>query len=75
MVPSYHMEAIMDTTKSSRDIRPGWLTGRKQIADYTGLNPRTISRLLAHGRIPHKRIGHKLVMVRITDLDAALVAM
>jgi excisionase family DNA binding protein len=53
-------------------IRPGWLTGRKQIGTYTGLHPRTVSRLLADGRIPHKRLGHKLVMVRISDLDAAL---
>jgi excisionase family DNA binding protein len=57
---------------ASKEIKPGWLTGRAQISTYTGLHPRTISRLLAHGRIPHKRIGHKLVMCRVTDLDAAL---
>jgi excisionase family DNA binding protein len=57
---------------ADRNIRPGWLTGRQQISSYTGLHPRTISRLLAQGRIPHKRLGHKLIMVRVTDLDQAL---
>ncbi len=55
-----------------KEIRPGWLTGRKQISTYTGLHPRTISRLLADGRLPAKRIGHKLIMIRVADLDTAL---
>ena len=57
---------------TSDTIRPGWLTGRKQISQYTGLNPRTVTRLLADGRIPHKRLGHRIVMVRVVDLDQAL---
>ncbi len=53
-------------------IKPGWLTGRKAISQYCGLSPRTISRLLADGQIPHRRLGHKLVMTRTEDLDKAL---
>ncbi len=56
-----------------RDIRPGWLTGRDQIAQYTGWSKRTTSRMLADGKIPHRRLSHKLVMVRVQDLDAALI--
>ena len=57
-----------------REIKPGWLTGREQIAQYTGWSKRTASRMLASGKIPHRRLGHKLVMVRVVDLDAALQA-
>ncbi len=56
-----------------KEIRPGWLTGRDQISAYTGLSKRTVSRLLADGKIPHRRLGHKLVIVRISDLDRALM--
>lgn len=55
-----------------KDIKPGWLTGREQVASYTGLSKRTVSRLMKDGRIPHRRLGYKLVMVRVADLDAAL---
>ena len=56
-------------------INPGWLTGRTQLHKYTGLSPRTISRLMAEGQIPHRRLSHKLVMFRITDVDRALASL
>ena len=62
----------MTTATRERTVKPGWLTGREQIRGYTGMSKRTISRLMAEGKIPCRRIGHRLVMVRISDLDRAL---
>ena len=65
----------MTATMRERTIKPGWLTGRNQISQYTGHSKRTISRLIAEGKIPCKRLGHRLVMIRISELDAALERM
>lgn len=59
----------MDKSRSE-NIKQGWLTGRQQIGAYTGWSKRTVSRML--DKIPHKRLGHKLVMVKVVDLDRAL---
>ncbi len=59
-------------TEKKPEVKPAWLTGRAQIGQHTGWSKRTVSRMLHDGIIPHKRLGHKLVMVRIADLDAAL---
>ena len=41
-------------------------------AEYLGVAPRTIRRLIAAGRLPAYRVSHKLVRVRLRDLDALL---
>ena len=58
--------------KQSSPIQPGWLSGRKQLSDYCGLSPRTLSRWIKEGKIPHKRVGHKIILFRIRDIDRAL---
>lgn len=55
-----------------REIKPGWLTGREQIAAYTGWSKRTVSRELKNGKFPFRRHSKKLIMVKVSDLDAAL---
>ena len=56
-------------------IAPAWLTGRKQLAAYTGMAPRTISRMMAEGKIPHRRLNAKSVLFRVQDVDRVLAGM
>jgi len=53
-------------------IERKYLHGRKELSAYTGIGTRTISRLMVEGKIPYKRIGHNMVIFRISEVDAAL---
>lgn len=59
----------------NREIQPGWLTGRKQISQYCGYSTRKVSREIAAGNIPFKRPNHKVLMVRVADLDNYLAGL
>ena len=59
----------------STQLKAGWLHGRKQLAAYTGVSPRTISRWMVEGKIPHRRLSAKSVLFRVRDIDRALADM
>jgi|GEM_PF-1988448 len=50
----------------------GWLRGIPALSAYCGLSRRTISRMLAEGKLPHRRLGHRSVIFRIRDIDRTL---
>ena len=53
----------------------GWLKGVKQVAQYTGVSPRTISRWIAEGRLPHRKLSGRLILFRRQDVDRAIERM
>jgi predicted DNA-binding transcriptional regulator AlpA len=55
-----------------KETQPGWLHGREALARWCGLAPRTISRLMAEGKLPHRRLSKRCVIFRIADVDRAL---
>lgn len=54
------------TTRRLRDIT--------EAADYLGVNPRTIRRYLADGRLTAYRVGDKLLRVDMAEVEALAVA-
>lgn len=40
-----------------------------EAAEYVGVSPSTIRRAIARGEIPARRIGPRLVRLRMSDLD------
>ena len=45
---------------------------RKEAAKYLGISLRTLSNFQRRGIIPYVRIGHRLTLFRIPDLDRAM---
>jgi excisionase family DNA binding protein len=43
-----------------------------QTADYLGVNPRTVRDMIRDGRLKAYHLGHRVVRLRIADVDAAL---
>jgi len=52
-----------------KEIAPGWRNGRTAAAAHLDLSKRTISRWVAQGVLPHRRISKKLILFRVKDLD------
>ena len=43
-----------------------------QSADYLGVSPMTVRRMIADGRLPGSRLGQKLIRIKSEDLDSVL---
>jgi excisionase family DNA binding protein len=57
---------------SKTGVPPAYVRGRARLARYLDISPRSVSRLISEGRIPFARLGHRLVIFRIADVDRAL---
>lgn len=49
--------------------RPGWVRGRSAAASYLGVSERTISAWVAEGVLQGQRIGRRMTLFRLRDLD------
>jgi hypothetical protein len=56
-------------------IVPGYISGRAALGRYLGVSPRTVSRLMNQGVIPHIGISHRLGLFRKVDGDRALTSL
>jgi excisionase family DNA binding protein len=45
---------------------------RKEASAYLGISERTLGNWMKSGRVPYRRLGKKLVLLRRDELDAAL---
>ncbi len=45
---------------------------RKEASAYLGISERTLGDWMKSGRVPYRRLGKKLVLLRRDELDAAL---
>lgn len=41
-------------------------------ADYLGVDPKTIRRLISSGKLPGYRLGNRIIKIKVTDLDGVL---
>ncbi|MDQ1249557.1 MAG: hypothetical protein QG597_3932 [Actinomycetota bacterium] len=51
---------------------PGTFITIAQAADYLGVNPATIRLMIADGRLKAYSLGHRVVRLRVSEIDAAL---
>ncbi|KUI13393.1 hypothetical protein AU192_24745 [Mycobacterium lehmannii] len=54
--------------KKTTTTTPGWVD-IKQAADYLSMGVPTIRRYIASGKLPARRVGPKLIRIRVSDLD------
>jgi len=54
------------------ELRDDLLDGVDAIADYTGLPKRKIYYLIEIGALPAKKLGHRTIIGRKSEIDAAL---
>jgi excisionase family DNA binding protein len=45
----------------------------RQASEYLGVNPATVRRYVAAGRVPAYRVGAKILRVDLNEVDALLV--
>jgi len=56
---------------SDRLYYMAWLS-IEQSADYLGVSPMTVRRMIADGRLPGYRLGQRLIRIKSDDLDTVL---
>lgn len=56
---------------AATDFKPGYLR-KRGAADYWGVSVRTLSNLMRAGKVPYFRLTGRLVLFKISDMDAGL---
>jgi excisionase family DNA binding protein len=65
-------EHAMIRPKDIDELRDDLLHGASEIAKYTGMSKRRIYNLIQKGLLPIRRLGHRTIIGRKSQINAAL---